>query len=505
MFVQGFATSLIGVVYFVVLARTLSNRPEDMGIYALLVFILALPQTLGTFALPSAAIKYVAQHLAENNRDKAKAVVTRVLQIGLLAGGVSFVLLFVPAEFVSALVFGSSEHALLLRFMAVCAIFIILFGIALSFLQGLQRMRESAALSLAYSIIHVGLGSYLLMLGWRLYAVVLSWLVGLIITSVLGLILTVKYLGFHSQLYPTRLLLNFSLPLYFSGSIGFFVSWVDQLVLASFTNLETLGVYFVAVRASVVPTLFSSAIVTTLLPQLSELYTRQGAGSLRDAFRVSSRYAVLIGFPLIVGVATLAYPTVILLAGVKYTDAAMPLMIISISALVGTLGIAVGPILLTLERTRVAALLSLVSVLTSVGFSYFVLAVLGWGMIGTAWARTLASIISVVLSLYVVSRYVPLAFDKEAIWKASAASAFMVLAIVGLDFVRRFMSSASDGFLAFRLHLLPVYVVAGALAYFVAVVALRAIKRQDLELIQEYLPSKFKWLGNWLSRIVRAD
>jgi len=460
---------------------------------------------LGTFALPSAAVKYISQHLAENDSKKAKAVVARVLQIGFLASTVAFILLFIPAELLSSLMFGTNNYALLLRLMALCAIFSILNVEVSGFLQGMQRMREVATLGLAYIIIHASVGAYLLLMGWRLYAVVFAWLVSLLITSVAGSILTAKHLGVFGKLCPIKPLLNFSFPLYISNSIGYFIGWADQLILASFTNLQTLGVYFVAVRASVVPTLFSSSVVTALFPQLSELYTKQGLNSLKDAFRVSTRYAVLIGFPLIVGVATLAYPIIILIAGFQYVEAVLPLIIISLGALVGALGIAISPILMTLERTKIVSLLAILSVSFSVFLSYSALAVLGLGMVGVAWARTLASIIGLVLSLYALTRFIPISFDKEAVWKASVASILMVIAIVALDLVRMLLSPSPYRFLEFRLHLLLIYVIVGALAYFASLVGLRAIKKQDVELIYEYLPKNMKWVADWLSRIAMVE
>jgi O-antigen/teichoic acid export membrane protein len=502
-FIQGFLTSIVGVVYFVVLARALSQG--DIGVFALLSFLLVLPQVFGTFSLGSAAVKYIPQYLAENAPEKAKAIVARLLQVGLLSGLITFFLLFVPAELISTWMFGQSNYALILRMLALCSIFSVLQILVSSFLQGLQKMREVAIINIVYTIIQVTLSIYLLLAGFGLLSVVVGWTVGIAAVSFMGLILTIKYLGITSKLYPIRPLLRFSIPLYFSAIVGYFTGWVDQLVLASFTDLETLGIYYVAVRASVVPTLFSSAIVTALFPQLSEWYTTHGRSSLKDAFRVSVHYAVLIGFPLMIGVAVLAYPTVVLLAGTQYADAALPLIIISLSALVGALGIAIGPILLTLERTRIASLLSLLSVGLSLLFSYVALATFHLGMVGTAWARTVSTIATLVLNMYIVARYVPISFDKEAIWKAAAASAFMVLAILGLDLSRMVLSPSSYQFFVFRLHLLPVYIVVGALTYFAAIVLLKAIKKQDLELIQEYLPHKLKWVAKWLRRIVKVE
>jgi len=515
LFAQGFFTAVIGLVYFIVLAHTFSAPSEQWqtGAFALLSFILSLVQIFGTFALPSAATKYIAQHLAEGDPKKARAVTARVLQIGFLASSVAFLALFVPAEWLSSLMFGTVAYAFLFRLMAICSIFTILYLEVAGFLQGVQRIQEVAIINLAYYGIHSSVGVYLLLNGWRLYGVVVGWLVGSLVASVAGMILTVKYLGFLEKPYPVRTLVKFSLPLYVAGGVGFFVNWVDQLLLVSYMGLvheaaeaqRILGIYHVAIRASAVPGLFSSSIVTALFPQLSELYAQQGSNSLRDAFRVSTRYSVLIGFPLIIGLTTLSRPIIILFAGGQYIEAVEPLIILSIAALVGAVGLSVGPILMTLERTTIVSALSIVSVVQSASLSYFALAYLGLGMIGTAWVRAIGSIISLALNLYVLKRYISVSFDKEALWKSSVASALMVLVIVAVDLMRKFVSADPYEFLVVRLHHLPVYVVIGALAYFFALVALRAVKKRDIKLVEEYLPKSLRRVAAWLERFAVAD
>jgi len=332
-FAQGFSSSFIGLIYFIFLAHALSD--QEMGIFALLSFILAVVQVFGTFAFPSAAVKYIAQYLAEGNSEKAKAVVIRVLQAGVLAATIAFLALYIPAEWVSSLMFGTSTYAFLLRLIALCAIFTIINLEVTSFLQGMQEMRYAALLGITYSGVHASLGVYLLLNGWQpLYAVASAWLAGLLISSVIGLIITAKHLSFFGKAHPIRPLVRFSFPLYISGGIALLMNWVDQLLLALFLGQSTLGVYYVAVRASAVPALFSTSVIIALFPQLSELYARQGLNSLKDAFRVSTRYSVLIGFPLIVGLATLAYPIIILFGGWQYIGAAEPLIIISIGAII---------------------------------------------------------------------------------------------------------------------------------------------------------------------------
>lgn len=510
-FIQGLASSLMGVIYLMILTRFV--RPDEMGVFALLVFVLALPATFGTLALNQAAVKYVPQYMAQNRPEKARSIVARLLQIGVISSSVALVLILIPAEGLCAILFNEIEYAPLLRIVGLASVFSLLYILVSCFLQGLQRMRDMAIIGFAYTLAQNAMGISLLYLGWRLYAVAYGWLTGLALGTVIGLIVTARHVGLLGRTHELKPLLQYSLPLYVAGGIGFFVGWVDQLILVAYMSLlwgaveaqAMLGVYYVAIRASVVPSLFASSIVIALFPKLSELYTRQGSESLKDAFRISTRYAVLVGFPLIIGLATLALPAIILFAGLQYVGAVEPLVIICIGALATTLGVAVGPILLTLGRTVVLSILSIISVLLSLGMSYFALAYLGLGTAGTAWARSIAAIISLVLTLYVVKHHVPISFDKEALWKGSLASAFMVVVIVAVDLMRGVVSSASYEFLVIRLHLLPVYIAVGGVAYFFALAALKAIKRHDLELVKGYVPRSFRQILTWLERFVVAD
>lgn len=494
---------MIGLAYFIVLAHVLTK--QEMGAYTLLSFVLALIPVVGSFALPSAAIKYISQYLAVNDHEKAKGVVSRVLQVGVASSVIAFLVLFIPAEELGIAIFGITGYGLLLRMLALSTIFAVLNVQTLSFLQGMQKMWQVAVLGAGYTLTQALLSISLLLLGWGLVSVVLGWLIGLAIISAIGLILTYKGLGVARRPYPIKPLLDFSFPLYISGTFSFLVTWVDQLLLAALLGQETLGVYSVAIRAAAVPGLFATSIVTVLFPKLSELHTKQGLSSLESAFKVSTRYSVLIGFPLIVGLATLAYPMVILFGGMQYVGAVEPLIIICMAALATAFGVAISSILLTLERTRIVSLLSIISVGLSFLLSYIALVQLGLGMVGTAWARTFAAVAALGLNLYALSRYISISIDKEALWKASLACVVLIVAILGLDFGRMLFSSEPYQFLVFRLRVLPVYVVVAGLAYFLALVVLRAIRTEDVRLVEEYLPKRLRRVALWLERIAVTD
>lgn len=511
LFLQGFASSVISLIYFVVLTRTLLN--EEMGVYALLTFTLNLIPILGTFALPSATVKYLAQYLAEGRFEKAKSMVTRLLQVWLLTSLIAFSILFFPAELWSKFMLGFPVYALLFRLLALCAVFMILHVLMLSCLQGLQRMKEVALISFVYITLQSVLGIVLLFVGLGLLAVVLSWLVAVAASSMVGLALSLKYLGLIEKPHPLRPLINFSYPLYVSDIVVFVAAWVDSLLIFSYMSAvlgsieaqQLLGIYYVAVRASQIPLLFSTAIITALFPQLSELYVQQGLNSLKDAFGVSTRYLALVGFPMIIGLATLSSPIIVIFAGQEYSQAALPLTIVCLAALPTTLGVAINPILLTLERTKTISAITVISILFNIAASFIALAYFNLGLPGPALARTFSAIITFGLSVFALKGVFSLKFDRDALWKAMFSSLFMTAVIIFLDIARQTVLSSYGPLFDINLHSLVLYVVVGAATYFLSLVAVKAIKKHDIEMLHDYLPGGFKRIATWLSRAAHLE
>lgn len=499
LFIQGIISAVISVAYFAILARFFPPPRPEMGVYAILTFIITLVQVFGTFALELASTKYIAQYTTEGASKKAKSVVARALQFSLIASAILSMLFFASAEWLSTLLLGTSKWAPLFRILAFAAFFKILFTQTLGFLQGLQRIREMAAINLAYTVMEKVLAIYLLYAGWELFGVIYSWLMGLILCSLIGLILTARFLGILEKPHPAKPLINFSYPLYVSGILAFAVNWIDQLFILPYMGVVYLGMYHIATKAALVPSLISSSIFVALFPKLSELYTRGGADSLKEAFHVTTRYVVMAGFPVIVGLAVLAYPAIVLFAGVEYAEAALPLTILCLAQLPVTLGVAISPTLMTLERTKTRLMLNVAYILFETFMSYIALAHLNLGMPGAGWARVFTGLIGFGLAVYALRRTLNITLDKEALWKASAASIIMAAGIALLETP------------IFQLYLLPLYLVlpllmiVGSVTYFLSLVALRAIKKRDVELIHDYLPKGLKHIAFWLGRVAFVE
>jgi O-antigen/teichoic acid export membrane protein len=501
-FLQGLASAAFGVVYIVFLTRLLLQ--EEIGTFGVLTFILGMVQILGLLSFPTASIKYIAQYIAEDNRDKAKAVVSRVLQVSIVVAIAAFSIVFVLSGWISSVLSSSSlvVQTPIIQTLAFASFFVVFYSQAIGFLQGLQKMREMAAINLLFTVIQYGLGLYLVYAGFGLLGIILSWTVALIVSSTFALVLTGRNLGIFGKPYELKPLLSFSFPIYLSSIYGFLIVWVDQLFILPFMGLASFGMYNIANRAAVVPGLISGAFLAALYPKLSQLYAESGPDSLENAFTITTRYIVLVGFPMILLVTVLAYPIMILFAGVDYAPAAFPLALLCVASIFGTIGVAIIPTFFTLEQTWKASSTTFVSVVADALFSYIFLAFLGWGMIGAATAKIIAAATGFILGVVLLRRFIEVKFDTGMLWRVSFACVVMILALLGFDVMRQLLTGPPYSFLVFRLLLLPVYIVIGVAVYFFAIIVLRAIRKEDLELFREYLPAKLKWIVALVERFV---
>lgn len=503
-FVQGFLNAALGVFYVWFLLHTKEIAGQilftevDFGIYTLLSFILTLTSTLGIFALRSASVRYIAHYLAKGEKDEARSVVTRVLQISAVTSLTIAVLLFVLAGALSN-IFGIS--VLIFQLLPLSSAIQIFYFQTQGFLQGLQKIRELAIIGIFYTVVQYSVALLLVYMGFGVLGLVIGWLFALVLSFLTSFFVMFRNIAPSVHAHELKPLVVFSFPIYISALLVFIVSWVDQILVFPFLGAEALGVYSIAVRASVVPNLVSVAIVTSLYPKLSELHSTLGVKSLRDAFKTSTRYAAILGFPVSLLVATLAYPIIVLFATVRFVDAVLPLAVMCIASIPTVLGSAITPTFYTLKRTKIASSITAISIVLEATLSYVSLVYLKADLVGVALSRFFVALVGFILGAYMLWRVLKMEFDREAIWKSAASSLVMVLSLFGLELFRGIVESSSYQFLVLRLRLLPVYGVGGVVVYLLSLIALKAVKKRDIDLLRDYLPSRFRWIANFFDRV----
>jgi O-antigen/teichoic acid export membrane protein len=306
---------------------------------------------------------------------------------------------------------------------------------------------------------------------------------------------TMKFLGPPKLGFGFRKLLGFSAPL-FAGEIASYASgWFDRALLVPLVPLAQLGSYQVAITAFGILNSMSAAISGTLFPFYSHFYAGGGEVSrtvdLENAVKSASRYVSFFTIPLSVGLAVTALPAATLLAGNIYADAAVPVAILSISLALACQARALGSIFIVLGKTVTSAILTIASLSIPILMGFAIIPYLG--IAGAAIVRGSSLIISLAISVSILRMILRLRFDTAAYrstWLASLAMAGAVLVVEALNYSK---------------YLLPVYVAVGAAVFILALRSLRAVNREDLDLMSDFLEPRLGFVVNWLEKLLGVE
>jgi O-antigen/teichoic acid export membrane protein len=192
--------------------------------------------------------------------------------------------------------------------------------------------------------------------------------------------------------------------------------------------------------------------------------------------------------PLAFALLAASRPALTLLVGLPYQSGDIPLAVLALGSIASILALSLGPALIVLNETTLAALTSILPIPLSVAVAFISIPVLG--ILGASIARALSMLISLVLIWYFVRRKIVVKLDSRAILKSVVASVGMALVMEALQLMY------------YSRFLLPVYLLVGLLAFLLALRALKVVSLADIDLIRRIFGPRFSRVCDLLSRLV---
>lgn len=284
------------------------------------------------------------------------------------------------------------------------------------------------------------------------------------------------------------MLARFSWPLFLTNIVVFLYTWFDRALLLAYITLSEVAVYNVALQAFTVLSVIPLALSTTLFPYYSEQYGRDEQQKIAAGVHGASRYIALLYTPFALGLAVTANPAITLFAGPVYVNGDAILAILSIFGGISGIAAALGGLLLVYNMTPIALLINIASVGGSMAVSTVLLPSLG--AIGMAITKGTAMIVTLVLTVIALRKRITIKFDKEAFLKSWSAAIIMfgtVWLIQQIYFTR---------------YLLPIYILVGGVTYAGALRVLKAVNRNDLQLIRSLTGKHATHLVDVLEKIL---
>ena len=165
----------------------------------------------------------------------------------------------------------------------------------------------------------------------------------------------------------------------------------------------------------------------------------------------------------------MANPVITIFAGQQYQTGWTILAILATFGLVYGLLPAFTGLLVIYEKTKTVLLLSLVPVVSSLG-----LLPLLWiiGLNGLAIMRGASLLVTLLLTVYFLSKIVKVEIDKQVMFKALISSTIMAAVVFAAQQVR------------YSMVLFPFYVITGAVIYFSCMRLLKVLDESDVQLVE---------------------
>jgi O-antigen/teichoic acid export membrane protein len=187
------------------------------------------------------------------------------------------------------------------------------------------------------------------------------------------------------------------------GKISFMVMKnLDIPILTLFFDYTNVGVYSVADTVSSV--MFSmTAFAIPVLSSMSEAWTKQDHVLMKKYVKISVKYPLLIGLPLMIIIFALAEPIVVGIYGAAAQEAVMPLQILIIGTFLLMFGRNLSSILIGIGKAKLSGTLMAIAAIQYL-ISLFILVPI-FGLIGGAISLTLTGITSLVLIPFFIKHH----------------------------------------------------------------------------------------------------
>jgi O-antigen/teichoic acid export membrane protein len=486
--VQSLLNHILSVIYFSIAARILST--DEIGVLSVLGMLASLAATFFTFAIPTAVTWHVSNSL-KMGLSAAKHLVIKSVSVGLITAVLVTFSTNTLAKSLASILFGKALLSIYISLLSLDLFAVILTPFFACILIGLERYETVSFNNILSYLVRFGLSIILLLGGLGVSGVLYGWIIGDFLN--LALHLTTSFRNFkcidnisnyNNSNYNLLRLLQYSIPLYITNLLVYTTLYIDRYLLLALGELSYVAIFSVAMAAYTILGNIGDSISSALFPKLTKMYSN--GADLTDALNRSSRHLFLLYIPLATGLATLARPVVLLIAGKAYEQAVLPLAILALTSGMTCFIRVVDPVLLAIGKTRIPLVSRSLATIGSI--LIFLLTVPVLGLVGAALARLALTLIYVSYSTLSLKQFVNIQFDKKAYLKAWVGSIVMsgIMIITALNI--------GD------IYYLPVYVILGSFVYVVVLKALKAVSDDDVRFAKLLIPKHLKIIANILER-----
>lgn len=482
---KSLVANFASAAFFIFIARFLPNV-SDLGLVTSLSAIIAISTIFSSLGLPGAATRFMSRHIGAGREDEAQRITRLIVIIGLISSIIVSFVLYLLSDHIADIFFHDVAHAQLIRLASIDAFFSSMITFVTSILLANQNFKKISIIFIINSIVKYALSYVFLIFGMGAGGIILGWIIGDVLSVTMCFYVVIPDIR-KSGTHDIMPLLKYSMPLYGSAILDYLAFNSDRYLLLLLSTLHAAGIYSPVIVIGTILVIMLQSLDQALLPYFSRMHGKSGTDSFKDASTFVSRYLFLIFLP--IGFCTLVFSQHLIIGifGEKYHESIYPTVIIVLAVTLTSVGTIFNNILMSTGHTRVFLTSNIVAILVQVTLAFITIPFIG--VIGSALARSVAYFIHLLIPAYKLRETVGLHYDSNAFQKGLVGSIIMSAIMFTINFFT-------------NQYYFPVSLFAGLLCYLLFLRFTRIVNISDMEVINNVLAGRFKWLVKILSRII---
>jgi O-antigen/teichoic acid export membrane protein len=346
-----------------------------------------------------------------------------------------------------------------------------------------------------YIVVSRGIAIALALLGFGLLGVIIGYVVG----SFAGAIATLSFVRgkfVPSKIkFPAKPLISFSYPLFLSSLANFIVTQIDVVIIASMTSTYALvGIYSIVTKSLLALNIVWMPIMVAIFPLIASKFGLQKPENVSNVIKTTSRFLSYTTIPSCLMLVVIA-PTILeVLYGSQYVSGASALAILAISTILLAFLTLLITALSAIGKTNEVLRINIISAFSSI-ILLFALVPL-FDLIGAASSRLISYALGLIVTIYIIQKFLKIKLDNEALWKSTVASLLTTPFLFLLEYTLKKFSA---------IQVLVIELLSAGIIYLIALYLLKALNTKDFELLRQSLPKFFSKIIDIFQKIMQRD
>jgi O-antigen/teichoic acid export membrane protein len=382
---------LVGLIFAVVLARTIGT--QGYGTYAYAMAILTLLMIPGEFGTPNLLVREIAAGEARQEWSQIRGIIIRFLQIVFVVSILLATIAATSIYLLGANIPETLQNTLLL--MLILLPVLTLSQTMLYAMRGFQHVVKSQAVGLlARPLLVLIVVALLFTFAPNLRSPQLVMVIQIAVGVLLGgytIYLLYRYMPppvrTVTATYKTRQWVGSAIPFILLSSAFLINSQADIIMLGMFQPVEDVGIYRVATQGAGLVAFGLQAVNSVVAPQFAKMYAKNEMALLQRLVTTSARIVLLIATPFALIFIFAGDTLITLIFGAEFAQAYAPLKVLTYGQFFNAAMGSVGFLLTMSGQEKVALKIMLITATLNVMLNLILIP--QFGATGAAIATTI--------------------------------------------------------------------------------------------------------------------